>query len=241
MRRIIWIGDSINRQNPYTTYPQTGIAQAFDRFVKRDVVIWDRAENGRSTASYIREGWFEPVKEEMKEGDFLFIQFAHNDEKSNDPSRYTSPNTDFVVNLRYFINSAWEKKAYPVLITPAERRIFDENGELQETGHEPYVKAIRYTGQGMDVPVIDLWAKSREFLQEEGPEGSEKYYMVLKEGEVSWCPAGQSDNSHLRYEGAMKYGGMIAEELVKLDGIYQDLIYDGDDNDPYADLKGKEL
>jgi len=242
MKMIFWIGDSINRQNPWTTYPQTGIAQAFDRYVKRDVVIYDRAENGRSSKSYIDEGWFAPVEKELREGDFLFIQFAHNDEKKQDPSRYTEPETTFRENLKLFIDAARAHGTNPVLITPAERKVFDEDGNLKETGHTPYVEAIKKAGEDFEVPVIDLFTLSREFLTKLGPVDSKKYYMNLEPGEYENYPEGVKDNSHLRYEGALVYGKMIAEELQKLGGIYADLIYDeSDDNDPFAHLGGKEL
>lgn len=241
MKTIIWIGDSINHQNPWTTYPQTGIAQAFDRYVEWDVVIWDRAENGRSTKSYLDEGWFEPVREELKAGDFLFIQFAHNDEKKADPNRYTEPETTFTENLKIFIDAALDRGAHPVLLTPAERCLFDEEGNLSETGHAPYAKAILAAGRKFGVPVIDLWSKSRAFLEKEGPKAA-RYYMHLEPEEAVWCPEGQKDSSHLKYEGAFLYGGMVAEELQKLGGIYADLIWTPEkEKDPFANLQGKEL
>ena len=99
MRVIFWAGDSTNTCNKANKYPQTGIAQAFDRFTAFDVVIYDHAVNGRSTKSFIDQGRLATIYDEIREGDFLFIQFGHNDEKKTDLSRYTDPDTDFIDNL----------------------------------------------------------------------------------------------------------------------------------------------
>ena len=224
MRKIFWAGDSTVKSNKFVTFPQTGIGQAFDRYTNPDVVISNHAENGRSTKSFIDESRLAYIYNDISEGDFLFIQFGHNDEKINDPARYTDPHGEFIVNLGKFINVARNKKAHPVLITPVERRLFDENGLLKPSAHEEYVKGVFEAGEKFDVPVIDLCAMSREFLSKTGDEGSKKYYMILKENEASWRPEGQIDNTHLKYEGAMLYAGMVAKGLMELGGIYADLL-----------------
>ena len=127
MPRIFWAGDSTVKQNDFTSYPQCGIGQGFSLFVKKEILIVNRAENGRSTKSFIDEGRLEFIKENIRKGDFLFIQFGHNDEK-NDPLRYTDPQTTFKENLRTFIDTARNAGAYPLLITPLYRRLFAEEG-----------------------------------------------------------------------------------------------------------------
>lgn len=227
MRHIFWAGDSTVACNKFNTFPQTGIAQAFDRYTKEDVVIYNHAVNGRSTKSFIDESRLAPIYNEITKGDFLFIQFGHNDEKENDPTRYTDPHGDFIVNLGKFVNVARNKGAYPLFITSVERRLFDENGELKESFHTEYVKGMKEAGEKFDVPVVDLFTMSRDFLKKTGDEASKKYYMNLAPGEASWAPEGKNDNSHLKYEGALLYSGMIAEEISKLDEPYASLIADG--------------
>ena len=226
VRHIFWAGDSTVKTNKFVTYPQTGIGQAFDRYTKTDVVIYNHAENGRSTKSFIDESRLAPIYDEITEGDFLFIQFGHNDEKEQDPLRYTDPHGEFIVNLGKFVNVARNKKAYPVFITSVERRLFDEEGKLRQSGHEEYVKGMKEAAKKFDVPVVDLYTMSREFLQKTGDEASKKYYMNLDPGEAPWAPEGKTDNSHLRYEGAMLYAGMIAKGLSGLGGVYANLIAD---------------
>ncbi|MCR5107549.1 MAG: rhamnogalacturonan acetylesterase [Lachnospiraceae bacterium] len=226
MRIIFWAGDSTNTENKAHNYPQTGIAQAFDRYTASDVVIYNHAVNGRSTKSFIDQGRLETIYNEITEDDFLFIQFGHNDEKSADPLRYTDPDDDFIVNLGRFAKSAKNKRAYPVFITPVERRLFNEDGFTLKSpsAHKPYVDAYFEAGRRYDVPVIDLWSLSRAFLERRGDKASVRYFMHLKPGEAFWCPKGQEDNTHLKYEGAMAFGKLIAEELYRMDDIYSSLI-----------------
>jgi lysophospholipase L1-like esterase len=226
MRHIFWAGDSTVACNKINTFPQTGIAQAFDRFCAADVVIYNHAVNGRSTKSFIDESRLATIYNEISKEDYLFIQFGHNDEKINDPSRYTDPHGEFITNLGKFVNVARNKGAYPVFITSVERRLFDENGKLKPSEHTEYVKGMKEAGEEFDVPVVDLFAMSREFLEKTGDEASKKYYMNLAPGEASWAPEGKKDNSHLKYEGAMLYSGMIAKGLKEIGEHYATLIAD---------------
>ncbi len=226
MRHIFWAGDSTVACNKFNTFPQTGIAQAFDRYTKEDVVIYNHAVNGRSTKSFIDESRLAPIYDEITKGDFLFIQFGHNDEKINDPSRYTDPHGEFVTNLGKFVNVAINKGAYPLFITSVERRLFDENGKLKPSEHTEYVKGMKEAAEKFDVPVVDLFTMSRDFLEKTGDEASKKYYMNLAPGEATWAPEGKIDNSHLKYEGAMLYAGMIAKGLLNLEETYSSLVAD---------------
>ena len=143
MAVIYWAGDSTVQYNSILTYPQTGIGQVFHLFVRPEVRIENHAKNGRSTKSFLDEGRFSVICDRIEEGDFLFIQFGHNDEKKQDPARYTEPAVSFTANLERFVAAAREKKAFPVLITPVERRCFDGDGRLQEGEHGDYVAAMK--------------------------------------------------------------------------------------------------
>ena len=226
MRHLFWAGDSTVACNKFATFPQTGIGQAFDRYTAGDVVICNYAVNGRSTKSFIDESRLAVIYDEITEGDYLFIQFGHNDEKINDPARYTDPHGEFITNLGKFVNVARNKKAYPVFITSVERRLFDENGQLKVSEHTEYVKGMKEAADKFEVPVVDLFSMSREFLEKTGDEASKKYYMNLVPGEASWAPEGKVDNSHLKYEGAMLYAGMIAKGIKKLGQPYSSILAD---------------
>lgn len=224
MNTIFWAADSTVQTNNITTYPQTGMGQVFSLYIKEEYKVDNHAKNGRSTKSFMDEGRLQVIDEKISAGDFLFIQFGHNDEKIADPTRYTEPFSSYKENLKIFINVARKHGAYPVLITPLERRCFDENGILGEGEHGDYVAGMKQTAQEEQVPLIDLHAMSREALKAAGEVETRKWYMNLEPGKYASCPEGKIDNTHLKYEGAVLYAGLVAEGLKKLGGIYADLL-----------------
>ena len=211
MMTVYYIGDSTVARNNIRSYPQTGMSQGLALYLKESVRIASHAKNGRSTKSFLDEGRFVPVEREMGEGDFLLIQFGHNDEKA-DPARHTDPEGSFRENLRLFIRAAEKAGAYPVLITPIARRLFDEDGRFLPGSHGDYPEAVRQVGAETGVPVIDLTAATEEFLAGLGDEPSKPLFMWPK------------DNTHLKPEGAVKMSGFLAEGLEKLGGVYGALL-----------------
>lgn len=224
MRRILWAGDSTVQTNDITTYPQTGIGQVFSLYTKEDVVVINHAKNGRSTKSFIDEGRLAKIEETIQAGDFLFIQFGHNDEKIEDPTRYTEPYSSYRDNLGKFIEVARRHGAYPVLITPLERRCFVDATHLGLGAHSDYVAGMKQTAEQCKVPLIDLYSMSRGELKRVKEAGSKKYFMNLEPGEYSSCPEGKIDNTHLKYEGAVCFAGLIAKGLKEIGGIYSELL-----------------
>lgn len=228
MTRIYYAADSIVAQKNIFTYPETGIGQMLPLYLKRSVFVQNHAENGRSTKSFIDEGRLASIYNDIRKGDFLFIQFGHNDEKSADPSRYTEAFGEYQTNLEKFVNVARNREAYPVLITPLCRRQFDTDGNLSDT-HGDYPEAMRGLAKRLDVPLIDLCTLSFAAVSKAGDEASKKWFMNFPADTYTNYPNGKEDNSHLRPEGAMYFAGIIAEELKKLGGIYADLLLEGPD------------
>lgn len=224
MNNIFWAGDSTVQTNDYTTYPQNGIGQVFSIFLKESFHVYNHAKNGRSTKSFLDEGRLEAIKEQIGEGDFLFIQFGHNDEKSQDPARYTEPHGSFIDNLGILIQAARERGAYPVLITPLERRCFTDEKHLGPGEHLEYVKGIKEAAEKFKVPLVDLYTKSRRELEKAGEERSRGWYMYFPEGYYPEHPAESKDNTHLRHDGAVHFAGLIAEGLRELGGVYADML-----------------
>lgn len=222
--RIFWAADSTVQTNDITTYPQTGIGQVFSLYTKEGVVIHNHAKNGRSTKSFMDEGRLAAIDGQIKEGDFLFIQFGHNDEKHEDPARYTEPFSTYMENLEVYINVARNHNAYPVLITPLERRCFVDEKHLGMGAHSDYVAAMKQTAEKNHVPLVDLYSMSRRKLKKAGEPGSRKWYMYFDKNIYSNYPEGKEDNTHLRYEGAVMYAGLIAKGLHEIGGIYGDLL-----------------
>lgn len=221
--KIFWAGDSTVKQNDYTSYPQTGIGQGFLLFMKKNIQMVNKAENGRSTKSFISEGILDAIDNEIGKDDFLFIQFGHNDEKP-DEKRHTDPYGSYQENLKLFIDVARKHGAHPVLITPLYRRLFDENEKLIDNTHLDYPDAMKSLGEELIVPVIDLCTISKSFIQDLGDEKSKPLFMHLEKGAYKNYADGKIDNTHLQYAGAVAFAEIIANELRKLGGIYEDLL-----------------
>ncbi len=225
MTTIFWAGDSTVKRNGIATYPQTGIGQEFDRYVRHyGVQIENYAENGRSTKSFIDEGRLALIYDRITAGDFLFIQFGHNDEKDNDPDRYADPDTDFPANLEKFVNVARNKGATPVIITPVTR--YNRNAPGAQYRHDRWAESARKTAARLNVALIDLTALSEKLVDDLGEEARRRFYMNLPAGIYPHYPQGQTDNTHPQVEGAIVFGGLIARELKRLGGVYAELLCD---------------
>lgn len=227
--KILCLGDSIMQFNDCTSFPQTGWVQFLDRFFKRGTVILNFARNGRSSKSFIAEGRFDIVLKNCEKGDFALIQFAHNDEKIADKTRFSSPEEggDFRKNLTFFVENLRSKGVLPILLTPVVRRKFDENGKIVNS-HGEYPDAIKQTAQKLNIPCVDLAKKTADFFEKKGAENSKRYFMNFEKGLYSSFIDGKSDDSHLRPEGAFEVSRIFAESLSKVDlnqfGEYKPLI-----------------
>ena len=222
MPKIYWAGDSTVAKNTCETWPQTGIGQEFERFLLAGNRVENYAQNGRSTKSFIDAGTLDEIAKHIEEGDFLFIQFGHNDEKPQDPTRYADPEVAFPENLGKFVAVAREKGATPVIITPVTR--FNRHAPSMIYKHDLWAEAARRTGEKLGVAVIDLTTLSEQLVDKMGDAAATTYYMNLPAGVYGHFPQGQHDNSHLQPAGAVAFGALIARELHKLGGKYAALL-----------------
>ncbi len=222
MKKILWVGDSTVAFNQADTYPQTGMGQEFDRYCKREYLVLDYGKNGRSSKSFYNEGLFAPVQEIMEKGDFLFIQFGHNDEKP-DEERRTEAHTTFQEYLMIYVNAARERGAHPVLITPLSRRLFQADGTIRNS-HGEYPGAVIALGRRENVTVVDLTERSRILYERTGEEESRKWFMYFPAGTYENYREDMKDNTHLHYEGAVRMGDLVAEGLRELGGIYGEIL-----------------
>ncbi|WP_246070110.1 rhamnogalacturonan acetylesterase [Mangrovivirga cuniculi] len=178
------------------------------------VSIENHAVNGRSTKSFIDQGRWDTVLGKLEEGDYVFIQFGHNDEKIKDPSRYTEPNSSYKANLKKFVNETREKGGIPILATSIVRRKFDENGKLIET-HGEYPEAMREVAKDLKVTLLDLNVETRKLLKDYGPENSKRLFLHIEKGEYESIPEGQIDNTHLSPYGAFRVADLAVAEIRK--------------------------
>lgn len=211
----VWlIGDSTMANKEVKAYPETGWGMPFAHFFDSSIVVDNRAKNGRSTKSFMAEGLWQPVVDNLHEGDYVFIQFGHNDEGKEKVGRYTTPD-EFKTNLAKYVNDSRSKKAIPVLITPVARRQFDEKGNVKES-HPIYSDAVREVSKQMNVLMIDLDEKSKELLQQFGPENSKLLFNYTQPGEHPNYPDGHKDDTHFNELGARKMAEIVLAEIKNL-------------------------
>ncbi|MBQ7520637.1 MAG: rhamnogalacturonan acetylesterase [Clostridia bacterium] len=175
------------------------------------VTVCNHAKAGRSTKSFLAEGRLQALDGQIKPGDLVLIQFAHNDENEK-PERHTEPWTSYTDNLTAFIRFARERGAVPALLTPICMRVW-ENGALQET-HGEYKDAMRSLAIKMDVPLLDIYRDSYRLVAEAGEEGSKAFFMHVALGEDPRYPEGLSDNAHTRRAGAERFAACVAKQLI---------------------------
>jgi lysophospholipase L1-like esterase len=213
--RIFLVGDSTMADKPLVDNPERGWGQVFPGFFDRHVIIENRAVNGRSTKSFINQGRWQIVLDELRPDDYVFIQFGHNDEKKDDTSRYAAPETDYKNNLIKFVHETRAKGAFPVLLTPVSRRKFDERGKAVET-HQEYSEVVRRVAKEEKVPLIDLDAKSVAMLDILGPEKSKSVFLWIPAGKYKALPAGKKDSTHFTFDGAEKIAGLVVNGIIEL-------------------------
>ena len=210
----VWlIGDSTMSIKEIKAYPETGWGMPFSIFFDSTVTVDDRAKNGRSTRTFIEEGLWKPIVDNLQEGDYVFIQFGHNDEVSTKKSFTTEE--EFKNNLARYITETRSKKAIPVLLTPVARRKFDSTGHIMGT-HEIYAELVRTVAKKYNVPLIDHDKKSQALLQQLGVTTSELLFNHLKPGEHPNYPDGKIDDTHFSELGARKMAEIVLAEIKNL-------------------------
>jgi lysophospholipase L1-like esterase len=206
-------GDSTMAHKQPDKRPETGWGEELPPFFDESKVKVDnRAMNGRSTKSFIAEGRWQKLVADLKPGDYVFIQFGHNDESKDKAERYTPPE-DYRKNLVRFVADVREKKAIPVLLTPVMRRRFDAQGNFVDT-HGVYPEIVRQVAAEEHVALIDMHRLSEAVLKRYGAEESRKLFLQLKPGENANYPKGIEDNTHFSPAGA-KVMASLAVEAIK--------------------------
>ena len=207
--KVYTIGDSTMANKSADRFPETGWGQVLSGYFDSRVVVDNRAKNGSSTKTFINEGRWQQVLDSLSAGDYVFIQFGHNDEKNNDTLRYAAPYGLYKSNLEKFVNEARAKKAIPVLFTPIPRRFF-KNGKLSET-HGVYPDVVRLVSKELEVVLVDLNQLAAGYINNLGEEPSKEMYLW-----VDPCknyPAGIQDNTHLSEKGAHQIAGIALNVL----------------------------
>lgn len=210
---LFMIGDSTMANKPLNpAQPERGWGQLLPLYFKEAMRIDNRAVNGRSSKSFRDEGRWKPVLDRLQPGDFVIIQFGHNDEKRQDPKRFAEPFGTFRENLARYVRETRAAGGIPILATPIARRAFDADGTLRDT-HGDYPAAVRKVAAEMDVPLLDLERSSSSLIRSLGPDHSKKMFMWYEPGEFESLPQGREDNTHLNAYGACRICDLAMEEI----------------------------
>ena len=196
--------------------PWAAWGQMLPRFFKQGVSIANHAESGESLKSFIGERRLAKILTTIKEGDYLFVQFTHNDQKPG--GSYVEPFTTYKDHLKLFIREARARKATPVLVTSMHRRTFSEDGKITNSLGD-YPEAMRQTAHEEGVPLIDLNAMSERFYEAMGPAGSIKAFVHYPVGTFPGQRGELKDNTHFNAYGAYQLAKCVIEGIktAKLD------------------------
>jgi hypothetical protein len=208
--RILMAGDSTMSIKETSAFPETGWGMPFVYFWDKRVTVINKSKNGRSTQSFKEEGLWKELMDASKPGDYVFIQFGHNDEV---PTKKTyTTEVEFVNNLENYVKEAREKQLHPLLLTPMARRKFDVNGKIEGT-HDVYSELVRKTAIKMEVPLLDMDLITQGLYQEFGVENSKLLFLQVKPGEHPNYPQGKEDNTHFNELGARMVAQLVLREL----------------------------
>jgi lysophospholipase L1-like esterase len=210
----VWlIGDSTMAKKEVRAYPEHGWGMPFVYFFDSTVTVDNRAQNGRSTRTFMEEGRWTPVVAALQEGDYVFVQFGHNDEVNTKKS-YTTE-AQFKANLIKYIADTRSKKANPVLLTPVARRNFDSTGHIVGT-HEVYAQIVRDVAKENNVPMIDLDKEAQALYQQWGVDKSKLLFNHLAPDEHPNYPKGKEDNTHFSELGARIIAQLVLKDIRSL-------------------------
>ena len=206
--KVFTIGDSTMANKSSAT--ERGWGMLFPQFVDASLVtVSNHAADGRSTKSFIDEGRWTTVVNQLSVGDYVLIQFGHNDEKA-DASLHTDPQTTYKQNLTRFVSDTRAKGANPVLLTPIVRRMFGSDGNIVNE-HEAYAEAMRELATELNVPLIDMTLLSAQYENIAGIVGSRALH--------EYFPGSEIDNTHLCQFGAYITARCVAEQIAANDDI----------------------
>ncbi len=223
--RIFSIGDSTMADYDTVKYSgeneQRGWGQLLPEFLNNHYILSNKAKNGRSSKSFYYEIW-KNLRNELEAGDYVFIQFGHNDEKAdgfdtdiNDTiARGTAAQGQYKVFLRKYVTESREKGATPILFTPVVRRYFDNNGKLTDKAQHnlskdtadnsmDYVLAMKQIAKELNVPLIDMTELTKKLVESYDSEKSKSEIYVIK------------DDTHLKENGARLFAKLAYDELIK--------------------------
>ncbi|MDP9700212.1 fibronectin type 3 domain-containing protein [Paenibacillus intestini] len=220
-------GDStMQTYNPYWE-PQAGWGQMFPSFFNDTVEIKNHSIGGRSSKSFIFQGRLDEILRVIRPGDYLFVQFGHNDATISVPDRYASP-ADYKIYLKTYIDGVRQRGATPILVTPMGRRDFNASTGKFNVSFPEYVQAAKEVASENNVLLIDLSKLSIEYYDSIGPEATLSVFLHVAPGIYQAFPNGVADNTHFQEYGAIQIARMVAGAVRELDIPLADAVKDAE-------------
>lgn len=228
-------GDST--MQTYNSYwePQAGWGQMFPSFFSDAVEIKNHSIGGRSSKSFIFQGRLDEILRTIRPGDYLFVQFGHNDATISVPDRYASP-ADYKMYLKTYIDGVQQRGATPILVTPMGRRDFNASTGKFNVSFPEYVQAAKEVASENNVKLIDLSQLSIEYYDSIGPEATLSVFLHVAPGIYQAFPNGAADNTHFQEYGAIQIARLVAGAVRELDVPLADAVKDAE---VPAELPGK--
>jgi len=220
-------GDStMQTYNPYWE-PQAGWGQMLPSFFNDTVEIKNHSIGGRSSKSFIFQGRLDEILRVIRPGDYLFVQFGHNDATISVPDRYASP-ADYKIYLKTYIDGVRQRGATPILVTPMGRRDFNASTGKFNVSFPEYVQAAKEVASENNVLLIDLSRLSIEYYDSIGPEATLSVFLHVAPGIYQAFPNGVADNTHFQEYGAIQIARMVAGAVHELDIPLADAVKDAE-------------
>ncbi len=193
-----------------TGEPWTSWGQIIPAYFDSKIAVSNHAESGESATSFLSKKRLDKVLSMAKSGDWIFIEFGHNDQKEKTPGSGACYN--FATNLKTFVDRARAAGLQPVFLTPTARRFFDENGKVVNT-HADYPDAMCEVARRENVPVIELNDMTKQFYEAMGPEGSKNAFVHYPAGTYPGQTKALADNTHFNAYGATEVAKCVIEGI----------------------------
>lgn len=192
--------------------PYTGWGQMLPQFFNDSVAVANYAESGLTASVFLSQGRLKKALTQMKPGDYVVVEFGHNDQKQKGPGCGAYYN--YAYSLKQFIDNARRKGATPILVTPTRRRDFDESGHIKDT-HGDYPAAMREIAVREGVALVDFQEETKKLIEAMGVEESKKLFVHCPAGTYEGQEADIADNTHFSNFGAREIAQIFVDAIKK--------------------------
>lgn len=193
--------------------PWASWGQIIPSFFNDNISIANYAESGESANTFIAAGRFKKILSVIKPGDYVFIEFGHNDQKQKGKDK--GPYLHYYNSLKQMVTDTRDRGAFAVLVTPTQRRSFNDQGKITDT-HGEYPDAMRKLSVDMNVPLIDLHSKTRTLYEALGVENSKNAFVHYPANTFTNQTKALEDNTHFNPYGATQVSKCIIEGIIEL-------------------------